>query len=231
MSFWGQINLLDPASPIQAEILLFHDHALIILIGILTLVGIIGVKLCAGQYSSRVLHEAQLLETLWTILPGFLLIWLAFPRLRLLYLLDDQGRNGLILKAIGHQWYWRYEIPSLRKSAFDSYIVKEEDLKVGFYRLLEVDRAPKLPYGVDINVITTRSDVIHAWALPRMGVKMDSVPGRLNSIGFHANLPGVYYGQCSEICGANHSFIPIGVWMVSIDDFLPVAAATTNGRV
>nr|NP_007333.1 cytochrome c oxidase subunit II [Albinaria caerulea]P48889.1 RecName: Full=Cytochrome c oxidase subunit 2; AltName: Full=Cytochrome c oxidase polypeptide II [Albinaria caerulea]CAA58300.1 COII [Albinaria caerulea] len=220
MSTWGQINLMDPASPIQMEMMLFHDHAMAILIGIFTLVSLLGVKLCFNTLSTRTMHEAQLLETLWTILPAFLLVWLALPSLRLLYLLDEQGSEGIILKAIGHQWYWSYEMPSMNISNFDSYMIPEEDLKPGDYRLLEVDNRPMVPYGLDINVITTSADVIHAWALPSMGVKMDAVPGRLNSMGFHANLPGIYYGQCSEICGANHSFMPITVEAIDVKDFI-----------
>jgi len=220
MRHWGSINLLDPSSPIQVEILIFHDHAIILLIGIFFLVALLGVKLCVNKLSSRATHEAQTLEILWTILPAFLLIWLALPRLRLLYLLDEQGNNGLVLKVTGHQWYWRYEIPRNNTESFDSYIIQEKDLTVGEYRLLEVDNRPILPYTTSINVLATRADVIHAWALPSIGVKIDAVPGRLNIIGLYSFTPGVFYGQCSEICGANHSYIPIVLEFVNTSDFV-----------
>lgn len=220
MRFWGSLNLLDPASPVQIEILLFHDHAIILLIGIFSIVALLGVKLCYNSLSTRSTHEAQTLEILWTILPAFLLIWLALPRLRLLYLLDEQGRNGLILKATGHQWYWSYEIPSIGVGSFDSYITPEGSLSPGEYRLLEVDNRPILPYNMSINVLSTSRDVIHAWALPSIGVKIDAVPGRLNIMGLNSLTPGIFYGQCSEICGANHSYIPIVVEFIKLKDFL-----------
>nr|YP_009113891.1 cytochrome c oxidase subunit II [Gastrocopta cristata]AGC52856.1 cytochrome c oxidase subunit II [Gastrocopta cristata] len=220
MSYWGSLNLMDPSSPIQIEMMLFHDHAMILLIGIFTLVALLGVKLCLNKFSSRATHEAQLLEIFWTIIPALLLIWLALPSLRLLFLLDEQGSNGLILKATGHQWYWSYEIPSSGTDSFDSYMVQEQALTNGEFRLLEVDNRPVLPYSNEISVLTTSSDVIHAWALPSMGVKMDAVPGRLNMMGLYSLTPGVFYGQCSEICGANHSYMPIVVEFVHLNDFI-----------
>nr|YP_010735475.1 cytochrome c oxidase subunit II [Deroceras laeve]WEI33066.1 cytochrome c oxidase subunit 2 [Deroceras laeve] len=220
MSIWGQFNLVDPGAPVQSEMLLFHDHAMILLVGIFVLVALVGVKFCFNKVSSRLVHEAQTLEIIWTIVPALLLIWLALPSLRLLYLLDEQGSDGVVLKATGHQWYWSYEIPSLSIGSFDSYMIQSEDLKVGDFRLLEVDNRPQVPWGVASSVITTSSDVIHAWALPSMGVKMDAVPGRLNSMGMFPEYSGVFYGQCSEICGANHSFMPIVLEVVKIEDFI-----------
>nr|YP_010735488.1 cytochrome c oxidase subunit II [Ambigolimax valentianus]WEI33079.1 cytochrome c oxidase subunit 2 [Ambigolimax valentianus] len=222
MSLWGQLNLIDPASPIQSEMILFHDHAMILLIGIFTLVGLVGANFAFNKYSTRLVHEAQTLEIIWTIIPALLLIWLALPSLRLLYLLDEQSNDGIILKATGHQWYWSYEIPTINVSSFDSYMIQSSDLKSGDYRLLEVDHRPMVPFGLSTSVITTSSDVIHAWALPSMGIKMDAVPGRLNSMGMYPQLPGVYYGQCSEICGANHSFMPIAVEVINMMDFVNV---------
>nr|YP_004934889.1 cytochrome c oxidase subunit II [Ovatella vulcani]AEQ93841.1 cytochrome c oxidase subunit II [Ovatella vulcani] len=220
MSFWGQLNLMDPASPIQAEMLLFHDHAIVLLIGIFSFVALIGVKLVFNKFSSRTMHEAQQLETIWTIVPALLLIWLALPSLRLLYLLDEQSGSGIILKSTGHQWYWSYEIPSVGLESFDSYMVQEPDLEHGDYRLLEVDNRAALPSHMSSTVITTSADVLHEWTLPSMGVKMDAVPGRLNTMGMFIETPGIFYGQCSEICGANHSMKPIVVEAIDIADFL-----------
>nr|WBV77016.1 cytochrome c oxidase subunit 2 [Phestilla sp. CUS-2023] len=220
MSFWGQLNLLDPASPVQSEMLLFHDHGLVLLLGIFSFVAIAGSKFLLNKMTCRTLLEAQTLETMWTILPAFLLVWLAMPSLRLLYLLDEQGDVGLILKTTGHQWYWSYEIPLCDSGSFDSYMIPESDLEVGEYRLLEVDNRAVVPYQMETTVIATSSDVLHAWALPSMGVKMDAVPGRLNTFNMFVEKPGVYYGQCSEICGANHSFMPIVVEAVNLKDFV-----------
>ena len=219
MRFWGQLNLIDAASPIQREIFLFHDHAIVLLLGIFTFVAVLGFKLVFNTFTSRVTLEAQRLETVWTIVPALLLIWLALPSLRLLYLLDEQRNSGIILKATGHQWYWSYEIPFSNRGSFDSYIVPEDDLKEGDYRLLEVDNRAVIPFGIETTVITTSADVLHAWTLPSMGVKIDAVPGRLNRMRIFVEKPGVYYGQCSEICGANHSFIPIVVEAVDLEDF------------
>nr|YP_010373177.1 cytochrome c oxidase subunit II [Cadlina japonica]UPI11643.1 cytochrome c oxidase subunit II [Cadlina japonica] len=219
MSFWGQFNLMDAASPMQSEMFLFHDHAIVLLLGIFTFVGILGVKLVLNSFTSRTVLEAQRLETVWTIVPAILLIWLALPSLRLLYLLDEQSNSGIILKATGHQWYWSYEIPLSSNGSFDSYMVPEDDLNEGDYRLLEVDNRAVVPFGMETTVIATSADVLHAWTLPSMGVKMDAVPGRLNSMSMFVEKPGVYYGQCSEICGANHSFMPIVVEAVGLEDF------------
>nr|YP_010383213.1 cytochrome c oxidase subunit II [Cerion coloni]YP_010383226.1 cytochrome c oxidase subunit II [Cerion watlingense]UEQ12592.1 cytochrome c oxidase subunit II [Cerion coloni]UEQ12605.1 cytochrome c oxidase subunit II [Cerion watlingense] len=215
MSVWGQINLMDPASPIQSEMILFHDHAMILLIGVFTLVGTVGVSIMLSSFTCRTIHEAQTLETVWTVVPALLLIWLALPSLRLLYTLDEHSQAVNTLKSIGHQWYWSYEDSVVGGASFDSYMIREEDLEVGMFRLLEVDARPILPLNLNTNVMTTSADVIHAWALPSMGMKMDSVPGRLNSMNMKPLIPGVYYGQCSEICGANHSFMPIAVEVVS----------------
>nr|YP_010574517.1 cytochrome c oxidase subunit II [Succinea arundinetorum]UZH97771.1 cytochrome c oxidase subunit 2 [Succinea arundinetorum] len=211
MSYWGQLNLMDPSSPIQAEMIFFHDHAMILLIGIFTLVAIMGIKLLTSSFSCRSVYEAQTIEIIWTIIPGFLLIWLALPSLRLLYLLDEQFDNSLIFKSTGHQWYWSYEIPSLGINSFDSYMIKTENLNEGSFRLLEVDNRLPFPLNINSSIIATSSDVIHAWTIPSLGVKLDAVPGRLNSMSVSPVIPGIFYGQCSEICGANHSFMPIVV--------------------
>nr|YP_010239428.1 cytochrome c oxidase subunit II [Haloa japonica]QTF74798.1 cytochrome c oxidase subunit II [Haloa japonica] len=207
---WGQLNLIDACSPVQEEMFLFHDHALVLLLGIFSFVAILGVKLAFNKFTSRTTIEAQRLETVWTIVPALLLIWLALPSLRLLYLLDEESNSGIILKSTGHQWYWSYEIP-FSQVEFDSYMLPESDLKFGDHRLLEVDNRAVVPYQMDTTVITTSADVLHAWTLPSAGVKMDAVPGRLNSMNMFLEKPGVFYGQCSEICGANHSFMPIVV--------------------
>nr|YP_010143396.1 cytochrome c oxidase subunit II [Euphaedusa planostriata]QQL04603.1 cytochrome c oxidase subunit II [Euphaedusa planostriata] len=220
MSFWGQLNLMDPASFIQSEMILFHDHALILLVGILTLVSIVGIKFIINKFNTRNVHEAPTVEVIWTIIPATLLLWLALPSLRLLYLSDEQGSEGIVLKAVGHQWYWSYSIPALDINSYDSYMIPSSELGKGEFRLLEVDRRTIVPFNSAINVLTTSNDVIHSFALPSLGVKVDAVPGRINSTGFSTDMPGVYYGQCSEICGANHAFMPIVVEAVQMEYFI-----------
>uniref|UniRef100_UPI00300158DE cytochrome c oxidase subunit II n=1 Tax=Satsuma myomphala TaxID=358001 RepID=UPI00300158DE len=223
MSIWGQLNLLDPASLIQAEMILFHDHALMIILGIFTLVSFMGLLLLKSKFTTRRVYEAQTLEILWTILPAGLLVALALPSLRLLYLLDEHPVDGKnVLKVIGKQWYWSYESPVLGNVMFDSYMMPTDDLGPGEFRLLEVDNRAILPLDVCSLVLNTSADVIHSWALPSMGVKMDSVPGRLNSSSIEPKVVGVFYGQCSEICGANHAFMPIAVEVVPSDVFMSI---------
>ncbi len=209
MPFWGQLILQEGATPIIRELIKFHDHAMLILIIVLTIVGYAIVALIRNSLTARDILEAQLVETVWTIIPAVVLFFLALPSLRLLYLMDEVGRPTLTLKSIGHQWYWSYEYTDLPDLKFDSYIIPDAELEKGIHRLLEVDNRVVLPIKTNIRGLITRGDVIHSWAIPALGVKVDAIPGRLNQVGIFAMQSGIYYGQCSEICGANHRFIPI----------------------
>lgn len=220
MANWGQLAFQDAASPLIAQLISFHDHAMVILTLIITLVTYAMVALCLRSLSRRYTFEAQTIETVWTILPAIILLFLALPSLRLLYLLDEVRTPTLTLKSIGHQWYWRYEYSDFANLEFDSYILPTEDLQPGQFRLLEVDNRAVLPMHAEIRVLVTAADVIHSWTVPRLGVKADAIPGRLNQIGFTLTRPGVFYGQCSEICGANHSFIPIVIESVDRQSFV-----------
>lgn len=216
---WGQLLFQDAASPIILQLISFHDHTLIILTLVLTVVGYAIYTLIINKYSNRYLIEAQQIETIWTILPAIILLFLALPSLRLLYLTDEVRQPRITLKAIGHQWYWRYEYSDFADIEFDSYIIPQNELSLGDYRLLEVDNRIVLPIILEIRILVTAADVIHAWTIPALGVKVDAVPGRLNQLGFTINQPGVFYGQCSEICGANHSFIPISIEAINLKTF------------
>ena len=213
MARWGQFGFNDAASPIIEELIYFHDHAIIILILITTLIIVISGSLLINTYTSRYTREAQLIEIIWTVLPGIILIFLALPSLRLLYILDESyDDSSLILKVTGHQWYWSYEYEELEENIvvkFDSYILPTDILERGQFRLLEVDNRIIIPAELPIKALISSEDVLHSWAIPSLGVKVDAIPGRLNQITFRANYPGIFYGQCSEICGVNHSFIPI----------------------
>lgn len=217
--YWGQLIFQDAASPIILQLISFHDHTLIILTLVISVVSYAIVIIILNKYTNRYLIEAQQIETIWTIVPAIILIFLALPSLRLLYLTDEVRNPSITLKAIGHQWYWRYEYTDFTDIEIDSYIIPTTDLTPGEYRLLEVDNRIVLPIQIEIRVLVTAADVIHAWTVPALGVKVDAVPGRLNQLGFTINTPGVFYGQCSEICGANHSFIPICVEVVNIKSF------------
>lgn len=217
--YWGQLIFQDAASPIILQLISFHDHTLIILTLVISVVSYAIYVIIVNSFTNRYLIEAQQIETVWTILPAVILVFLALPSLRLLYLTDEVRNPSLTLKAIGHQWYWRYEYTDFTDIEIDSYIIPTTDLQPGEYRLLEVDNRVVLPIQIEIRVLVTAADVIHAWTVPALGVKVDAVPGRLNQLGFTINNPGIFYGQCSEICGANHSFIPICVEVVNLKRF------------
>nr|YP_009373457.1 cytochrome c oxidase subunit II [Cumberlandia monodonta]AQT38554.1 cytochrome c oxidase subunit 2 [Cumberlandia monodonta]WGM81268.1 cytochrome c oxidase subunit II [Cumberlandia monodonta] len=216
MSFWGQLGFQDSFGWLGFELSFFHDHAMFVLVLVSSFVGYVMVCLLKSSLSSRFVVEAQSLEGAWTVIPGLLLLILAVPSVRLLYLLDEVGGPVVSMKAIGHQWYWSYEYNDGGESvSFDSYMLGVFDIVDGGYRLLEVDNRCVLPYGVDSRVLVSSADVVHAWALPAVGVKADAVPGRINQLAIHLAGSGVLYGQCSEICGVNHSFMPIGLEGVS----------------
>nr|YP_009707864.1 cytochrome c oxidase subunit II [Pseudocleopatra dartevellei]QEU52733.1 cytochrome c oxidase subunit 2 [Pseudocleopatra dartevellei] len=220
MSFWGQLGFQDAASPLMEELIFFHDHAMMILVMIISLVGYAAVSLMLNALTCRSLVEGQEIETIWTIIPAVILIFLALPSLRLLYLLDEVGDCSLTLKSIGHQWYWSYEYSDFLNIEFDSYMLPTEDLNDGDFRLLEVDHRVVLPVEADVRVLVTSADVIHSWTIPSLGVKADAIPGRLNQLSFFIKHPGIFYGQCSEICGANHSFMPIVVEAIPLKNFM-----------
>nr|YP_492543.1 cytochrome c oxidase subunit II [Tritia obsoleta]ABB17318.1 cytochrome c oxidase subunit II [Tritia obsoleta] len=228
MSLWGQLGFQDAASPLMEELIFFHDHAMMILVMIITLVGYAALALMVNKYTCRSLVEGQAIETIWTIIPAFILIFLALPSLRLLYLLDEIGDCSLTVKSIGHQWYWSYEYSDYSNIEFDSYMVPTNELQPGDFRLLEVDHRVVLPTETDLRVLVTSADVIHSWTVPSLGVKVDAIPGRLNQLGFFIKYPGVFYGQCSEICGANHSFMPIVVEAVPLKNFLEWAVNVSD---
>nr|YP_010472537.1 cytochrome c oxidase subunit II [Mitrella albuginosa]UVG40722.1 cytochrome c oxidase subunit II [Mitrella albuginosa] len=220
MSLWGQLGFQDAASPLMEELIFFHDHAMMILIMIISLVGYAALSLMMNKYTCRSLVEGQEIETIWTIVPAIILVFLALPSLRLLYLLDEVGNCSLTVKSIGHQWYWSYEYSDFSNIEFDSYMIPSNELEPGDFRLLEVDHRVVLPTQTDVRVLVTSADVIHSWTVPSLGVKVDAIPGRLNQLGFFIKYPGVFYGQCSEICGANHSFMPIVVEAVPLKNFM-----------
>lgn len=220
MALWGQLNFQDAASPLISQLIFFHDHAIVIIIIIITFVSYALLSLFTNTLSNRYTFDAQTIETVWTILPAIILLFLAIPSLRLLYLLDEIRNPALTLKTIGHQWYWSYEYSDFNNLEFDSYILQSDDLAPGQYRLLEVDNRVVLPINIEIRVLVTAADVIHSWTVPSLGVKIDAIPGRLNQLGFTISKPGILFGQCSEICGANHSFIPIAIEATNSERFI-----------
>jgi cytochrome c oxidase subunit 2 len=220
MSTWKTILLQDRASPLIEQLIYFHDHTLTILIVITILVRQILVRILFNKFIHRYLLEGQIIETIWTILPAITLILIALPSLRLLYILDEINNPIISIKAIGHQWYWSYEYSDYKTLEFDSYIIPTNELKPFNFRLLDVDNRIVVPFITQIRIIVSAADVIHSWTIPSLGVKIDGTPGRLNQTRFNINRTGLFYGQCSEICGANHRFIPIVLESISPDYFI-----------
>nr|YP_008144613.1 cytochrome c oxidase subunit II [Epinephelus trimaculatus]YP_008593772.1 cytochrome c oxidase subunit II [Epinephelus merra]YP_010138735.1 cytochrome c oxidase subunit II [Epinephelus tauvina]YP_010463386.1 cytochrome c oxidase subunit II [Epinephelus hexagonatus]AGI78294.1 cytochrome c oxidase subunit II [Epinephelus trimaculatus]AGN72524.1 cytochrome c oxidase subunit II [Epinephelus trimaculatus]QQJ94243.1 cytochrome c oxidase subunit II [Epinephelus tauvina]UUK29362.1 cytochrome c oxi len=214
-----QLGLQDAASPVMEELLHFHDHALMIVFLISTLVLYIIVAMVSTKLTNKYILDSQEIEIIWTILPAVVLILIALPSLRILYLMDEINDPHITIKAMGHQWYWSYEYTDYEDLGFDSYMIPTQDLTPGQFRLLEADHRMVVPLDSPVRVLVSAEDVLHSWTVPALGVKMDAVPGRLNQTAFITSRPGVFYGQCSEICGANHSFMPIVVEVVPLEHF------------
>nr|AML26267.1 cytochrome c oxidase subunit II [Leiodidae sp. BMNH 1274324] len=221
MAFWKSLFFSqDSASPLMEQLMIFHDHAMMILIMITMMVGYIMMSLFFNKFNYRFLLEGQLIELIWTIIPAITLIFIAFPSLHLLYLLDELLNPLISLKTIGHQWYWSYEYSDFKNNEFDSYMINNNDMNLNSFRLLDVDNRVILPYNSQIRMIVTAADVLHSWTIPSLSVKIDATPGRLNQISFLINRTGLFFGQCSEICGANHSFMPIVIESISPKFFI-----------
>ncbi len=226
-----QLNIQDPASFLLQGMLDFHNYIMIFIIFIGIFVCLI-MKYCIETFNSNSnitpynFAHLSTLEIIWTILPAFVLVIIAVPSFALLYSLDEILNTKFTLKVIGHQWYWSYEYPSdielynlTNKNglSFDSYMVPTDSLTKGSFRLLEVDNRVVLPIVENIKVLITSADVIHCWAVPSLGVKLDAVPGRLSETSFVINRSGTFFGQCSEICGVNHGFMPIVIKAMEVD--------------
>jgi cytochrome c oxidase subunit 2 len=211
------------ASPTAEKIHELHNILFIIIsaIAILVLFLLIYVALKFNAKSnptpSKVTHNT-FLEVAWTLIPTLIIFVIAFPSLKLLYFMDKNKEAELTLKITGHQWYWSYEYPD-SKISFDSYMVADKDLKPGMKRLLEVDNQLIIPVDTNIRLLITAADVIHSFAVPALGFKQDSIPGRLRETWVRVNREGIYYGQCSEICGVNHAFMPIVIKVVSKENY------------
>jgi len=219
-----QLGLQDAASPVMVDIIWFHDFLLWIITGItafvlaLLLIVIIRFNARANPTPSRTTHNS-LLEVAWTIVPVVILVAIAIPSFRLLFLELDSPTPDLTVKATGKQWYWSYNYPDNGNFEFDSLLVEDKDLKPGQPRLLTVDNELVVPVNKVVHVLVTGADVIHSFAVPSFGVKIDAVPGRLNDTWFKATSEGLFHGQCSELCGKDHAFMPITVRVVSDAEF------------
>lgn len=225
---WG-IYFQDSATPQMEGLIELHDSIMYYLVIILFSVG--WVLLCiirnfvGAPISHKYLNHGTLIEIIWTITPAVILILIAFPSFKLLYLMDEVSDPSMSILVEGHQWYWSYSYPDFLDSneefiEFDSYIVPDSDLEEGTLRMLEVDNRVVIPELTHIRFMVTSDDVIHSFTCPSLGLKIDSYPGRLNQVSVFVTREGVFYGQCSEICGILHSSMPIVIESVSLEKFL-----------
>lgn len=219
-----QLSFQDAASQSMREIVSFHNNILLpIIIAISVFVLFLIIYACirfrasANPNPSKRTHNVAV-EVLWTLIPCLILIVMAVPSFKILYKQDTIPKADLTIKAIGYQWYWGYEYPD-ENITFESYMTETKDLKTDQPRLLSVDNEVVVPVNKVIKVLITANDVLHAWSLPSFGVKRDAVPGRINETWFKADKVGTYFGQCSELCGIKHAFMPISVKVVSDEEY------------
>ena len=219
-----QLGFQKAASESMRDIVKFHDNLLLpIIIAISVFVLFLMVYVCIRFRASRNPNPSRtthnvVIEVLWTLIPCLILIVMAVPSFKILYKQDTIPKADVTVKAIGYQWYWGYEYPD-ENIIFDSYMIEDKDLKENQPRLLAVDNDLVVPVNKVIKVLITANDVLHAWALPSFGVKRDAVPGRINETWFKAEKVGTYYGQCSELCGIKHAFMPIEVRVVTEEEY------------
>jgi cytochrome c oxidase subunit 2 len=227
-----QLGFQSPATPVMEGIIHFHNHIMFFMVGVGVFVMWLLVR-CLSLYGensniSKIdnFTHATTVEIVWTIVPAIILMVIAIPSFALLYSMDEMLDPAVTLKVVGHQWYWSYEYSDYNNLTeessginFDSYMVAEDELEKGQFRLLEVDNRIILPINTHIRVLITAADVLHSWAVPSFGVKVDACPGRLNQTTVFIKKPGVFYGQCSELCGTNHGFMPICVEAVELEDY------------
>ena len=219
-----QLGFQKSASKSMSDIVWFHDYMLLPIITAITVFVLfllayacIRFRASKNPVASTTSHNTTI-EVIWTLVPCLILIVMAVPSFKVLYSQDEIPKADVTIKAIGYQWYWGYEYPD-ENIVFDSYMIADKDLKEGQPRLLAVDNEVVVPVNKVVKVMITANDVLHAWALPSFGVKRDAVPGRINETWFKADRTGTFYGQCSELCGIKHAFMPITVNVVSEEDY------------
>ena len=219
-----QLGFQKSASQSMTDIVWFHDYMLLpIITGITAFVLFLLLYTCIRYRASKnkiasTTSHNTVIEVIWTLVPCFILIVMAVPSFKVLYSQDTIPKADVTIKAIGYQWYWGYEYPD-ENIIFESYMVEDKDLKENQPRLLTVDNEVYVPVNKVVKVMITANDVLHAWALPSFGVKRDAVPGRINETWFKADRTGTFYGQCSELCGIKHAFMPITVNVVTEEEY------------
>nr|AHX97824.1 cytochrome c oxidase subunit II [Pseudognaptodon sp. QL-2014] len=216
---WFLINFQDYNSYIMMLMTEFHDLAMLILLIILIFILYVIFWFLTNIYINKFILHNQMIEVIWTIIPIIILMFMALPSLKILYTIEEILNPYLTLKILGHQWYWSYEYSDFKNIDFDSFMINNYD-QMNLFRLLDVDNRLVLPYNMNIRGLLSSLDVIHSWAMPSVGIKVDAIPGRMNQFLMYLNFMGMYFGQCSEICGLNHSFMPIVLESVNLKYFI-----------
>lgn len=215
MSTWLAFNFQNGNSPLIEHLIFFHDHSIVILVRVTVLTIYLIITSLYRRYFRRYFSEAQEVEIFWTLIPAFILIFIAIPSLKTLYIIEEIFYPIISLKVIGYQWYWGYEYSEIDNLKFNSILVSS----INLFRLTEVSNHLVVPFRVPIQLLVSSKDVIHSWTIPSLGLKVDAIPGRINQLLMVNNRPGIIVGQCSEICGAGHRFIPITMEAISLKNF------------
>uniref|UniRef100_A0AAU7LKR5 Cytochrome c oxidase subunit 2 n=1 Tax=Syrbatus sp. 3 RRMO-2024a TaxID=3154169 RepID=A0AAU7LKR5_9COLE len=218
MMTWKLILMQNSSSPIMEQLIFFHNYTLLMLLMITSMVIYYMVLIIMNKFIFQFILNFQLIEFIWTIIPMIILIFMAFPSLKLLYLMDENNNPMMSIKTIGYQWYWSYEYSDFKNINFNSYM--KNTYKSYEFKMLETDSQLIIPFKTQIKFLISSNDVLHAWTIPSLNIKIDAIPGRLNQINLMINQTGLFFGQCSEICGINHSFMPIMLESISMKFFM-----------
>nr|DBA43561.1 TPA_asm: COX2 [Bombus haemorrhoidalis] len=218
MSTWNMLTFQDSNSFYSDNLISFHNLTMMMMMMIITLTLYFILDFSMNNFLNLMLLKNHTIEIIWTFIPMIILMIICFPSLKILYYIDEILNPFMSIKAIGHQWYWSYEYPEFNNLEFESYMLNYESKNQ--FRLLETDNRLIIPYKVYMRLILSSLDVIHSWTIPSLGLKVDAIPGRINQLNLFCLRPGLYFGQCSEICGMNHSFMPIMLESTSYSNFL-----------
>nr|YP_009566706.1 cytochrome c oxidase subunit II [Greenidea psidii]QBB73068.1 cytochrome c oxidase subunit II [Greenidea psidii] len=215
---WFKFSFQNSNSPLMEQLIFFHDHTIFIILMIMFMITYMMIFIMKNKFINIKIKENQLIEFIWTIIPPIILIFIAMPSLHLLYLMDEIKSPIMTIKIFGHQWFWSYEYSDFSNIEFESYMIN--NFKNENFRLIEVDNKTIIPFKFNIRLLISSDDVIHSWTIPSLAIKIDAIPGRMNQINLFLNRPGLYFGQCSEICGINHSFMPIQIESINLNKFI-----------
>nr|AAO85815.1 cytochrome c oxidase subunit II [Euschizaphis sp. CDvD-2003-1] len=215
---WLKLSFQNSNSPLMEQLIFFHDHTIFIIIMIMMMITYMMIFILKNKFINIKISENQMIEFIWTSTPPIILIFIAMPSLHLLYLMDEIKCPILTIKIFGHQWFWTYEYSDFSNIKFQSYVMNE--LNKENFRLIEVDNKTIIPFKFNIRLLISSNDVIHSWTIPSLAIKIDAIPGRMNQVNLFMNRPGMYFGQCSEICGIYHSFMPIQIESINLNKFI-----------